>query len=268
VSVAAGSNYGIWIEALSSTTYASCAEYRTNGFPTGTYDVTSGDRVHCFMDGTEGYTLVATVSSTGSSWQYGDANKDDGDVNSAWESAATFGSADNRHADYKSPLYNTMTKNKILITYNGEKLLETATCHAGESMKTTFNNLKFNVNCPYVGGSDRCTTTTTKTAADAAHQCSIASYATHSHDSAVLDGQSASQLYLKWGEADGAEDGNKDRTYISTTARGADGNRVDYNQGLGSFVSFSGSEHTVNVGKHNDGAVTDSNMGNYGIYII
>ena len=78
------------------------------------------------------------------------------------------------------------------------------------------------------------------------------------------DGTQPGSLYLKYGEQEGAEDGNKDRVYLSTTARGTGGNRVDYCQGLGSFVSFSGREHTVNVGIQDDGAVRRKDGGNYG----
>lgn len=39
------------------------------------------------------------------------------------------------------------------------------------------------------------------------------------------------QLYLKFGERNGAEDGNKDRVMLSTDARGTGSNNLDYCQG-------------------------------------
>ena len=40
------------------------------------------------------------------------------------------------------------------------------------------------------------------------------------------------QLYLKFGERNGAEDGNKDRVMLSTNARGTGSNMLDYCQGV------------------------------------
>ena len=76
-----------------------------------------------------------------------------------------------------------------------------------------------------------------------------------------------SNRYLKWGEKDGAEDGNKDRVYISTDARGTSTNLLDYCQGLGAFVSYSGTEVTVNVGEEDDGASTVGSGHDYQIWV-
>ena len=118
-------------------------------------------------------------------------------------------------------------------------------------------------------GPGGCTSRTSKTnvGGDTRHRCDLIDQQTNGNDQSLLHSERASHLYLKWGEADGAEDGNKDRVYLSTTARGDSGNRVDYCQGLGAFVSFSGREHTVNVGIKNDGAVSAPAGSTYGIWV-
>ena len=101
--------------------------------------------------------------------------------------------------------------------------------------------------------------------------------------------------FLKYGEREGAEDGNKvivsrsllhlddaprahiqrlladteltqDRVKISTNARGTATNMVDYCQGLGSFAQI-GKDATTNVGIQHDGAVAADAGKNYEIYV-
>jgi hypothetical protein len=49
----------------------------------------------------------------------------------------------------------------------------------------------------------------------------------------MLNGAQRTRLFLKAGEADGAQDTNRDRSYLSTEAR----DNVDYPMGLGAFCS-------------------------------
>lgn len=56
---------------------------------------------------------------------------------------------------------------------------------------------------------------------------------------------------IKSGEAEGAQDGNKDRVYFSTFPGR---NNVDYVNGLGSFTSLSGTLKKVDISVYNDKA--------------
>ena len=106
-----------------------------------------------------------------------------------------------------------------------------------------------------------------KTRVDDDHTCAVAQYNTPSGEVSLINGEAVAEIYLKYGERDGAEDGNKDRAYLSTDARGTATNQVDYPQGLGSFVSFSGDERSVNVGIHDDGAIAAPAGSSYGIWV-
>lgn len=65
------------------------------------------------------------------------------------------------------------------------------------------------------------------------HACVIAQAVVRAGDTALLNGVVRARLYLKSGEADGAQDTNRDRSYISTSYRP----NVDYPVGLGTFCS-------------------------------
>jgi hypothetical protein len=209
-----------------------------------------------------GWSLAAVVASEGSSWQFGDENGNAGQFSSAWENGQTFNNGEhalrNRGADLKTAAFTAVPKSDIMIKYNGQFLLESASCYPGKTLRQTFNGLHFSAD-----QSDP----NWKTQPEAQHICRIQNQTPRSGDIALLHGKTSSELYLKYGEQDGAEDGNKDRTYISTRSRGNSGNRLDYNDGLGSFVSFSGNEHTVNVGRKDDGAVSVGGGHHYEIYV-
>ena len=70
---------------------------------------------------------------------------------------------------------------------------------------------------------------------------------------------------LKSGEAEGTQDANKDRVYVSTLpAR----NNVDYVNGLGSFTSLSGNVKSADVSAYNDvAAETSDKTLFYGIFV-
>ena len=63
--------------------------------------------------------------------------------------------------------------------------------------------------------------------------CVIARAQVSAGDSALLAGSVRTRLFFKTGEADGAQDDNRDRAYLSTNYR----TNVDSTPGLGSFCS-------------------------------
>lgn len=65
------------------------------------------------------------------------------------------------------------------------------------------------------------------------HPCDIAASTARAGDTALLNGVTRTKLFFKAGEADGAQDTNKDRSYLSTDYR----NNVDNPVGLGAFCS-------------------------------
>lgn len=142
----------------------------------GAYSIRLADgtleKVMCDMKTSSGgWTLVATVTSAGTAWQFGDDDGDLGDLSSAWESNNTFGDFDDATADFKANAFNVLPKDQIMITYNGDHLLTTLGCHNDTSMKEMFNNLQF-----IAGGSSECTSSNWKTCVDSKHQCVVQRY--------------------------------------------------------------------------------------------
>jgi hypothetical protein len=76
----------------------------------------------------------------------------------------------------------------------------------------------------------------------------IASATPRTGDTALLNGAARARLYLKAGEADGAQDTNRDRSYLSTSYR----DNVDYPTGLGAFCSGSACSPRVGEADVND----------------
>merc|ERR1712025_1201333 len=139
-------------------------------------------------------------------------------------------------------------------------LLKTGTCHASKSLRDMFNVLKFNahqgLNCN--GSWKKCV--------DNQHKCQVTSSSKYSGEVSLVNGETVNALFLKWGERNGAEDGNKDRVYISTNARGTSSNMLDYCQGLGSYARI-GKVSSVNVGIQHDSAVAAPAGLLYEIYV-
>lgn len=65
----------------------------------------------------------------------------------------------------------------------------------------------------------------------------------------LANGQRPNVVLMKVGEAEGAQDGNKDRVYISTLPFR---NNVDYVPGLGSFTSLSGNVKKTDISIRDD----------------
>merc|ERR1712051_622799 len=264
VAAAAGKNYEIYVRsAFVVPKVKSCQELKALSNvarKTSGYYVLSGfsktEKVYCNMDQDGGgWSLAAQVTSAGSMWKYSDAQGDKGQLSSAWESSNQFGWARGT-ADFKSSVFNKMPKKQIMIVLtnmrgraaSGGRLLTTGTCKSGQSLKQTFNSLLFNAH-----QSLKCNGSWKK-CVDSAHKCTINVYKSFSGDVALVNNEKVSHLFLKWGEKNGAEDGNKDRVYLSTNARGSSGNWLDYCQGLGSFAHIGGAK-SANVGIMHDSAV-------------
>jgi len=204
-----------------------------------------------------GWALAAVVTAGGTSWTITDANGNQGDSSSAWESAGIFGSLDALTSDFKSEAWNSMPKSQIMVLYTGNSLtnnflLKAISCHAGETMRETFQGLQFSA-----AGS----ASFSASEPGAAHRCTIDD-STSTNDQALSMGGTMNTLTLKWGEYEGAQDNNKDRAMFSTNRRTA----VDAPSGLGSFAQI-GSDTSVNVGINNDNAVSASGTHIYRIYI-
>merc|ERR1712051_731423 len=105
-----------------------------------------------------------------------------------------------------------------------------------------------------------------KLCVDDAHRCRVAKYNSRSGEQSLINNEKVNWMFLKWGEREGAEDGNMDRVKISTNARGAGSNMLDYCQGLGSFAQI-GKDASANVGIQHDGAVAASAGKNYEIFV-
>jgi hypothetical protein len=98
-------------------------------------------------------------------------------------------------------------------------LAHTAVC-AG-TMRSQFNAYTF---C--MAGGAPMTTTDACT-----HPCGVAASTLQAGDPVLTFGQTPTAVFLKAGEAEGVQDGHKDRSMISTSARAT----VDYANGLGGF---------------------------------
>ena len=216
--------------------------------------------VYCEMDNDKGGWTLAAVIANGDakSWTFDDKDRDYGDLSSLWENSATLGSANvntpKTAKDFKSWAYLDVSAKELLITFKGRNYIQTdAACLGGHSLKQLFNQFRFSCagssyNCFYgkclntggIGLSSLCT-----------HQCNVAKFyqGNGAASEPLSNGKQPSKLYLKTGEAEKAQDGNKDRVYISAIPYR---NNVDYVPGLGSFTSLSGKKSSFDIGKRDD----------------
>nr|MBK7068621.1 hypothetical protein [Deltaproteobacteria bacterium] len=174
-----------------------------------------------------GWTYVATVTNNGDAANAGRWLMSSPTPN-AWESAtATFGMLDpSANQDYRSLAFASVAARAVMITHRNLFLLATDDgCLQGRSLQASLTRLDWTC-----GGSEVFTRHP-----DCTHACVIASATPRAGDTALLNGVTRARLYLKAGEADGAQDTNRDRAYLSTSYR----DNVDYPTGLGAFCSGS-----------------------------
>jgi hypothetical protein len=172
-----------------------------------------------------GWTYVATVTNNGDAANAGSWLVATPTPN-AWESpTASFGALDPAaNADYRSLAFATVEARAVMVTHRNLFLLATDDgCLQGRSLQASLARLDWTC-----GGSEVFTRHP-----DCTHACVIASATPRAGDTALLNGATRARLYLKAGEADGAQDTNRDRTYLSTSYR----DNVDYPTGLGAFCS-------------------------------
>jgi hypothetical protein len=190
----------------------------------GTYWLTANGQSYqtaCDMttDG-GGWTYVATVAM-------GDAHnwKHSTPIPNTWESTSTFGSLDlTANADFKSLAWTSVGGKALMLTYKNTFLLRTdGNCLADTSLRAKLAGLGWDST-----GSQDYTSHPAST-----HPCVVAAVTAVSGEKALVHGGNPSRLYLKAGEADGAQDSNKDRAYLSTSIR----TNVDVPRGLGAFNS-------------------------------
>ncbi|MEZ4409604.1 MAG: MXAN_6577-like cysteine-rich protein [Polyangiales bacterium] len=172
-----------------------------------------------------GWTYVATVTNNGDGANAGHWLVTTPTPN-AWEStSATFGTLDpTANADYRSLAFHAVPGRALMVTHRNLFLLATdGACLADRSLQAALARLDWTC-----AGSQSFTAHPACTNA-----CVIASQTPRAGDLALLAGTARARLYLKAGEADGAQDTNRDRAYISTSYR----DNVDYPTGLGAFCS-------------------------------
>lgn len=211
-------------------------------------------------------TLIGRVSITGTSWTYKTTGytglgADSGDA-TPWESLQTFGNLAGKD-DYKNPGWWGAKGQGLRLTYNDALLLQTDLgCLGGESSDQSFLEKLQSLSWSCGGSVSKSSTCAL------AQRCSV----DEAFPSAVTEAQQAlgknpSHLLLQFGEKNGAQDGNRDRVYISSD--GVANTNVDLPQGLGSFMTDGGSIATsVNVGKASDIAETVVGSGQYGIWVV
>lgn len=174
-----------------------------------------------------GWTYVATVTNSGDAANAGRWLVTSPTPN-AWESpTATFGALDpSANADYRSLAFATVPARALMVTHRNLFLLATDEgCLQSRSLQASLARLDWTC-----GGSE-----VFARHPDCTHACVIASATPRPGDTALLNGSTRARLYLKAGEADGAQDTNRDRSYVSTSYR----DNVDYPTGLGAFCSGS-----------------------------
>jgi hypothetical protein len=143
-----------------------------------------------------------------------------------WESpTATFGALDpTANGDYRSPAFFRVAGRAVMVTHRNQFLLRTDdACLPGATLRDHLAGLGWEC-----GGSQDFSAAPACT-----HACVIARSTPRAGDTALLNGMARTRLFLKAGEADGAQDVNRDRAYLSTNYRAT----VDAPAGLGAFCS-------------------------------
>lgn len=231
----------------------------------------TGSGAYWLTAGGQAYQTTCDMTTDGGGWTFianiamGDGNnwKHSAPTPNYWESTSTLGTLDPAaNADFKSAAYANVAGKALLLTYKNAFLLRTdASCLGDNNLRAKLSGLSWESTGSQDYSSNPAST----------HPCSIAAISVIAGEKALVNGSNPAALYLKAGEADGAQDGNKDRAYISTSIR----NNVDYPRGLGAFnggaCSAPNCENDVGGfngdGSGNDIAVPGPGSDFYGIWV-
>ena len=142
----------------------------------------------------------------------------------------------------------------------GKRYIQTdGSCLGGRSLKDLFNILRFSCRgSSYACHYGKCLGTGGRSlSTQCGHGCNVAYFSRlpGSSGEPLTQGKVPTKVMIKSGEAEGAQDVNKDRVYISTLPGR---NNVDYVNGLGTFTSLSGRLNKADVSVHNDVATESS----------
>ena len=200
--------------------------------------------------------MVANLSDSGSDvWSQFMPSQNTG----LWEDGATFGTM-GFTSDYKSQAYMDVLSTDILIKEAQTNVLYTSGCWSEQSFHDFISGLTWNGD-----GSDSVWSDST-----GAHLCDFTHFG---YNDSVLRAAnhtgSDRVLGFKWGERNGVQDGNKDRTMITTNFANGSNHHVDSPTGLGGFTSYSSSENYEDVNEcQGDGPDRCSNSEqNYQLFV-
>ena len=205
-----------------------------------------------------GWTYLATVTNLEDAANHGNWLVATPTPNN-WESTtATFGTLDpSANGDYRSAAFFRVPGRAVMITHRNQFLLRTDdACLPGSTLRDHFARLGWEC-----GGSQDFASFPACT-----HACVIARSVPRAGDTALLNGVARTRLFLKSGEADGAQDTNRDRSYFSTNYRP----NVDYPVGLGAFCSgmyCSPRQGEADVNDLSDAITPSAGTEFYGIWI-
>ena len=212
---------------------------------------------YCDMDTDGGgWTYLATITTNGEQINEGNWLQSSPSPNN-WENSNQFGLADpNANADAKSPAFYAVSGSAIQIQHNSSMLLYTTSgCVPNTNLADYLSSLDWTcAGSQSFAMHPACT-----------HHCIIANSSPSPGDESLLGGQPRDALYLKAGEAIGAQDVNRDRTYVSTSFRV----NVDTPVGLGSHCSGANcaSPGEADVTLTNDSIILADGANYYSIWI-
>ena len=180
--------------------------------------------VGTISDNNEGYS-----NSTNHPWATLNPSQDTG----LWQNSSTLGSQ-SFTADFKSQAWISCPFTQFLIKDQGSTLRNLLYTNTGQisSNNSSFSAFWASLSWAAVGSDS-------SNSAYSAGRVRGVSITTFGVSDPVLDASNKSILLLKYGEADGAQDGNKDRSMIAWH-RHNQADNVDSPTGLGCFTSLSG----------------------------